>query len=464
MDRREIFETMKVPKAAMTLALPTILSMLVTIIYNIVDIYFVGRTGDPNQVAAVALSNPIFMLLMGFGQIFGQGGSSLISRRLGEGKREQLRHISSFCLYGCVLIGAVVLVVFQAEMPVILKLVGASSDTWSFTDSYIRWIAAGAPFIIISFTFGNIIRSVGAARASMMGMVIGTVVNIILDPIMILWLGWGVGGAAIATVIGNIASTIYYLIYIARREPLLSILPKDFRVRDRIFGNVLTIGMPASLNNILFSASGMLLNNYLASYGDIHVAAMGVASRANMIIFMVQLGIALGVQPLIGYNYGAKNFKRMKSVMLFCILCTCSFGAVGTAVYVIFTDKIIAAFISDPEVIASGVMMLRALMVAGPVIGVMFLITSTFQAMGKALPALILTISRQGFVFFPVIVIMNRIFGLNGVIYALPISDYAAIVIGFVMFFFIDRKIKRDFAPGGAAGPSGTELPDGTGG
>jgi len=435
---------MKVPKAVAVLVLPTILSMLVTIVYNMVDIYFVGKTGDPNQVAAVSLASPVFMLFMGFGQIFGQGGSSIISRRLGEGKREQIRYISSFCFYGAAVVGVLLFFVFQVAMPLVLRLVGASSNTVTFTESYVWWIAAGAPFVLVSFSFGNIVRSVGAARASMTGMMLGTILNIVLDPIMILWLGWGVEGAAVATVIGNIASTIYYILYTIRREPLLSVHPKDFRMSDRILTNVMAIGLPASLNNILSSASGMLLNNYLAAYGDIHVAAMGVAMRANIFIFMVQLAIAAGVQPLIGYSFGARNLERMKAVMRFSALCTCVFGSVGTTLYVLFSETIIGVFISDTEVIASGVPMLRALMVAGPVIGVMLLFTITFQAIGKALPALILTISRQGFVFFPVVVIANKIAGLNGIIYALPISDYAAIIIGLVMFIVIERKMKKE--------------------
>jgi putative MATE family efflux protein len=464
MDRKEIFETMKVPKAAMTLALPTVLSMLVTIVYNMVDIYFVGQTDDPNQVAAVSLATPVFLLLMAVGHIFGLGGSSLISRRLGEGRKESIRYISSFCLYGVLAASAIMMAAFLTGMPFLLPLIGSSVNTEGFAGDYLQWIAYGAPFIMISFAFGNIVRSVGAARASMIGMMLGTVVNIILDPIMILSLGWGVTGAAIATVIGNIASTGYYLIYIVRREPLLSIRPRDFRAGDRIFTNVMAIGLPASLNSVLMSVSNIIINNYLAYYGDIEVAAMGVTMKANMLVFMVQLGIAVGVQPLIGYNFGARNLKRMKAVMRFSVLCTCCFGTVMSVLYYLFTKQIVGVFISDAGVIESGVPMLRAYMIAGPVIGIMFLFTSTFQAMGKGLPALILSVSRQGFVFLPVIILMNRIAGLNGVIYAQPISDYAAIIIALIMFFIIERKMKREEAAENAAPALPDLRPDGSNG
>ena len=439
-NKNDVFEKMPVPKAVATLAIPMVLSMLVTVIYNMVDTYFVGQTGDPNQVAAVSIMMPIFMVLMAVGNIFGIGGTSLISRILGEGHKEKVKYISSFCFYSAIIFGIILIGVFLSNMPLITKLAGASESTTSFAMDYLKWISIGAPLIIVSTAFSNIVRSEGAAKTAMIGMMIGTVVNIILDPIMILLLNMGVMGAAIATVIGNITSIIFYITYILRGDSLLSISPKNFSFSGNVIKEVFLIGLPASLNNILMSAAIIFLNNFLSIYGDIPVAAMGVAMKANMLVFMLQIGIAMGVQPLIGYSYGAEDFKRMKAVIKFSMLCTVTVGTTLTIIYYFAADKIINAFISDISVIEHGVVMLRALMMIGPVIGVMFVFMCTFQAMGKAIPALILSISRQGLVFIPALYIGNQLLGLNGIIYAQPIADAGSIMMALLLFFFINKK------------------------
>lgn len=440
----EIFEKLSVPKAVASLALPTVLSMLVTVVYNMVDTYFVGQTGDPNQVAAVSIVMPLFMVLMSIGNIFGIGGTSLISRVLGEGDKKKVKSISSFCFYSAIVFGIVMIGVFLIGMPVLLKLIGASDHTWTFASNYLTWISIGAPLIILSIALSNIIRSEGAAKAAMIGMVLGTVTNIILDPIMILALNMGVTGAAIATVIGNLVTVVFYILYILMGESILSISPKDFRVSDGILKEVFLIGLPASLNNLLMSAASIFLNNFLVSYGDVPVAAMGVAMKANMLVFMLQIGIAMGVQPLIGYNYGSGNIKRMKAVISFSILCTVMIGTILTVIYYFTAEEIIKVFISDLSVIEYGVPMLRALMTIGPFIGILFVFMSTFQAMGKAIPALILSLSRQGLVFIPALYLSNYLLGLNGIIYAQPIADIASIVMALLLFLFIKKKLQTN--------------------
>lgn len=437
-----LFEEAPVSRAVMTMAIPTMISMLVVVIYNMADTFFIGQTGDPMQVAAVSLATPVFMVFMALGNLFGIGGSSAISRALGEKKPERAKNISSFCCYASLGLGVFMAVLFLVGMDVILVMIGASTNTIDFAREYLTYIAFGGPFIMFGTAFGNILRGEGAARESMTGNMIGTVTNIVLDPVMILVFGWGVAGAAIATVIGNIAASLFYVSYFLRKKSSLSIRLRDFRMGDRIASSVAAIGIPASLNNILMSCANIVLNLMLGGYGDTPVAAMGVAMKSNMIVVLLQIGLCAGIQPLIGYNYGARNKKRLLQVFRFTGIFAVVMGSILTAVMVIAKRFVIQAFINDPEVIAYGMQMVIALQLSGPFIGILFLCINTIQGMGKAIPSLILTICRQGLIFIPLIIVLNKVVGLNGVIYAQSVADYCSIVIALVICMGIFKSLE----------------------
>lgn len=438
---RELFEEAPVPKAVALMAVPTMISMLVVVIYNMADTFFIGQTGDPLQVAAVSLATPIFMIYMALGNLFGIGGSSAISRALGEKRMDRARNLSSFCCYGSIGLGIIVAALFIAGMDLILKLIGASANTIEYARQYLTYISFGGPFIIFATAFGNILRGEGAARESMIGNLIGTVVNIVLDPVMILGLGWGVTGAAIATVIGNIAASAFYLVYFLRKKSSLSIKLKDFKMGERIASGVASIGIPASLNNILMSFANIILNLALVGYGDTPVAAMGVAMKSNMLVVLLQIGLCAGIQPLIGYNYGARSKKRLMQVFRFTGICAVIMGTVLTIIMMIARRTLIQIFINDTEVIAYGIQMVIALQLSGPFIGILFLCINTIQGMGKALPSLVLTVCRQGLIFIPLVFILDRMFGLDGVIYAQPAADYLSIVLGIIICFWLFKAM-----------------------
>ena len=438
---RELFEEAPVPKAVALMAVPTMISMLVVVIYNMADTFFIGQTGDPLQVAAVSLATPIFMIYMALGNLFGIGGSSAISRALGEKRMDRARNLSSFCCYGSIGLGIIVAALFIAGMDLILKLIGASANTIEYARQYLTYISFGGPFIIFATAFGNILRGEGAARESMIGNLIGTVVNIVLDPVMILGLGWGVTGAAIATVIGNIAASAFYLVYFLRKKSSLSIKLKDFKMGERIVSGVASIGIPASLNTILMSFANIILNLALVGYGDTPVAAMGVAMKSNMLVVLLQIGLCAGIQPLIGYNYGTRNKKRLMQVFRFTGICAVIMGTVLTIIMMIARRTLIQVFINDTEVIAYGIQMVIALQLSGPFIGILFLCINTIQGMGKALPSLVLTVCRQGLIFIPLVFILDRMFGLDGVIYAQPAADYLSIVLGIIICFWLFKAM-----------------------
>lgn len=445
-DRKEIFENAPVRKAVFTMAIPTIISMLVVVVYNMADTYFIGKTNDEMQVAAVSLATPVFMLFMALGNLFGIGGCSSISRALGEKNNERAKKISAFCCYSSVCIGIIMIILFMTCMDWILKIIKASPNTIDYAREYLTYVAFGAPFIMFATAFGNIVRGEGATRSSMIGNLIGTVVNIILDPIMILVLDMGVKGAAIATVIGNICASIFYLGYfIFRKNTALSIRLKDFSARENIAFGVLAIGIPASLNNMLMSVANILLNNVLGKYGDIPVAGMGVAMKANMLAVLLQIGLCTGIQPLIGYNSGAGNKKRLKSIFKFTALCAIIMGTALTVLLAVFREGIISGFIDKPDVVDIGIKMMMALQISCPVIGILFLCVNTLQGMGKALPSLILTLCRQGVAFIPMLYILDRLFAMNGAIYAQCSADFISILIALGITLTIIKRMEVDY-------------------
>ncbi|MCI8950663.1 MAG: MATE family efflux transporter [Lachnospiraceae bacterium] len=447
-NNKFLFEEAPVPKAVATMAVPTIISMLVVVIYNMADTFFIGKTNDAMQVAAVSLATPIFMVFMALGNLFGIGGSSAISRALGEKRLDRAKNISSFCGYGSIGLGIIMAAAFLLWMNGILKMIGARENTFQYAKEYLTYISLGGPFIMFGTAFGNILRGEGAAKESMIGNLIGTVTNIVLDPIMILGFGWGVMGAAVATVIGNIAACLFYLMYFLKKKTSLSIRFQDFKMGDGIAFGVMTIGIPASLNNILMSCANIVLNNVLVQYGDEPVAAMGVAMKANMLVVLLQIGLCAGIQPLIGYNYGAKNSRRLKKVFRFTGLCAVIMGTILTILMVIAREAVIRAFINDSLVVDYGIQMVIALQLTGPVVGILFLCINTIQGMGKALPSLILTICRQGLVFIPLVFLLNRLFGLDGVIYAQAAADVISIILSVIIcltiFRSLDQQIKTE--------------------
>ena len=289
-DNKQVFESYSIPKAVATMAVPSMLGMLINIVYNLADTFFVGQTGDSNQVAAVSVSMPLFLIFIAVGNLFGVGGCAFISRSLGEGRQDRVKKISSFCIYTSILLGIVLGVLFMVFKTPLLYMVGASDNTIGFASDYLKWVAIGSPSVITAITVCNLVRGEGAAKTSMFGSILGQVVNIVLDPIFILsggdelfgfkmpfGFGLGVAGAAIATVIGNICSVIFFLLYFLKGKSILSITPKRYTFKDGIAKGVINVGLPASLNNLLMSLSNIIVNIVLVSYGDNAVAAMGLS-------------------------------------------------------------------------------------------------------------------------------------------------------------------------------------------
>lgn len=440
MNEHELMANMKVSKAVAKMAIPSVISSLVTVIYNMADTFFVGRTGDALQVAAVSLTNPIFILLMAFANMFGMGGSAVASVALGKKDEKRVKNVTAFVFYGSVIVGLVYMAALLLFMRPILTLFGANAETYEFAKGYTLHISYGAPFIIWSAASSFILRVEGASKEAMIGNMIGTIANIVLDPIFISTFGMGAAGAAIATTIGNVLACLYYLWYFLKKSRLFSIHFRYFTCRNGILVKICTIGLPTAIFSGLMSVSTIILNQILVAYGNAPVAAIGIVFKANMFITFLQMGLANGVQPLFGYNYGSGDKERFQAVERFTKICCVIVGVASVILYYIGKDPIIRIFIDDNEVVAYGVQMLIGYMLSGPVIGILFTNMNCMQSVGHAFPATVLSVLRQGILLIPLLYLLNALFGLNGVIYGQSITDYIAVLLS---IFFWQRTKKQ---------------------
>ena len=441
MDEHELMGKMKISKAVAKMAIPSVISSLVTVVYNMADTFFVGQTGDSLQVAAVSLTNPIFILMMAFANMLGMGGSAVLSVALGEKNELRAKKTSSFVTYASLIIGIVFAAVLIIFMNPILTLFGANEQTCEFARGYTFHISYGAPFIIWSAAASFIVRAEGASREAMIGSMIGTIANIVLDPIFISVLDQGTAGAAIATTIGNVLASAYYLWYFLKKSRVLSIHWKHFTVKEGILKRTCSSGLPTAIFSALMSVSTIVLNQILVAYGNDPVAAIGIVFKANMFITFLQMGLANGIQPLLGYSYGAGSMKRFQEVERFTKKCCVIVGVAATVLFFVAREPIIRLFISDNDVVRYGVEMLVAYMVSGPFIGILFVNMNCMQSVEHALPATILSVMRQGVLLIPLLYLLEAVAGLDGVIYGQAITDYIAVILSAVIWSKIKRKL-----------------------
>lgn len=437
----EIFRDAPVPKAVISNVIPSIVSMMMVLIYNLADTFFIGQTKDAYMVAAVSVATPAFLLFMAVGMLFGIGGTSLISRTLGEGKADKAKNASSFCFWTGLVIGILAMIVIFLFASPVSMAIGASTETVGYASQYLRIVSTAIPFLIISNSFSNIIRAEGNAQVAMMGMIVGNLINIVLDPVMILGFGWDVAGAAIATVLGNVFAAGFYIWHLLSKKAMLSIHPKYYLAGDGIAAGVFAIGIPASLNSILMSLSNIIVNNIMSNYGDMAVAGLGVAMKVNMIVVMLLIGLGTGIQPILGYCFGAGNKERYLAVMKFSLILAFIISAVMTVICYCGADPLVHAFLEDADAFTYGMSFARIYIYSGPVIGIMFVFINAIQSTGAALPALILSISRQGLIYLPVLFLFRRIFDSATMLAAAqPITDYLTTALSVVLFIFTYQK------------------------
>ena len=417
-------------KMVMNLCVPTIVIMLVMVLYNMADTYFIGKTGDPCKIAAVSLCGLIFSILSGLGTLLGSGGCTAVSLAFGKKEFDKIRAYSSMCCYGALTMGLIFTGAVLINAPAISDAIGANADTMSDTCTYLRILAIGGPVILFGNVFNNLIRADGSAKQSMLANGLGTIVNIILDPILILGFHLDVAGAAIATVLGNVVTCLYLLWYIAQKSSIFSLHIKDFSLKREIVFPVVTLGFPMACSTILMSISHMVMNQMLAGYGSVAVAANGVAGKVSMVVSMTAMGICMGMQPAISYNCGAGNYKRLYWIIKKLGIMTVVVGSILTAGCVVGKTYLVAAFIDHAQVIELGEKMVAVSMVIGPFYGLYQLCTTFLQSTGKASYATLVAVLNKGLIYLPLLLIFNNLWGLNGVIYTAPVTDMLSLLVG----------------------------------
>lgn len=436
----QLFQNAPVGQAVIQNAVPAMAAMVMVLIYNLADTFFIGQTHQDILVAAVSLATPVFLILMAIGNLFGAGGTSLISRSLGQGKGEYAKKVCAFCMWSCVGVGILSAALALAFMEPILQVMGASAGTWAPTKTYLSIVFLGGPFVLISNCYSNIIRAEGQAGKAMMGQVVGNLCNIVLDPIMILTFDWGIAGAAIATVIGNVVGAGYYILYFMKGGSSLSIRLKDFSVKEKICSRVLAIGIPTALASLLMSASQIIVNARMASYGDMAVAGIGVAMKVTMISSMICMGVGQGVQPLLGFCVGAARWERFKRVMRFSLGFAFILSGVMTALCYLLSGQIVGVFLTEAEAFDYAVEFTHILLTTSILFGIFFVLVNALQAMGAATEALIVSVSRQGLIYIPALFILEGFLQAAGLVWAQPVADVLSTALVSALYLRATRK------------------------
>lgn len=443
----ELLEHSPVPQAILKLSIPTVLSNIVSLLYNLTDTYFIGMLDDPVQLGAISLAFPVFMLIQAVGNVFGNGAPSYISRCLGAKRYDEVKRTSAVSVYVSSAATIVIGIAIFAFMNPILHLLGTSEANIGPTRAYLQVIVAFAVVIILQVILSSMLRAVGKVKEAVIGIIIGTVLNIVLDPVFILVFHQGVAGAAIATVIGNFVGVVYYIIVYIKGEIPLSIQPKDCRPSVRIFSEVLKIGLPNSVSVIIMSCSNIILNNLASDFGDHVVSAYGVSGKLIQMVFMIVVGYVTGYMPFAGYNYGAGNFRRMLLALKFTILSGTGVCLALLVPFVWLSPNFVGAFTTDAQIIDVGVRFLRAQAWAVPIMAVQTTMMVTFQATGQAIQAMTVNMGRQLLYNIPFLFLFSRLWGLNGLLYAQMAADYCtvitAVLIGIPLLRSLHQKSKQ---------------------
>lgn len=447
-NNKALFETMPVPKALATLAVPTIISQLITMVYNLADTFFIGSTKDPYKVAAATLAYTLFFILNALSNLFGIGGGSLISRMLGDNKPEEAKKVCAFSFYGSIFVALLYSILCLIFMDPLLNLLGASKYTIDYAASYTFWVVVigGIP-AMLSLTMSHLLRSEGYASQASFGLGMGGVLNIVLDPMfmfVILPAGQEVTGAAIATMLSNITALLYFAVIFAKlhNHTVLSVNPRRIIPGSHYAGTIFAVGFPSAIGNLLSCVSNMVINKLASGYGDIPVAALGIVKKIEMLPMNVGMGLCQGMLPLVAYNYAAKNFKRMKDTVKKASLSGMGFAVLCVIVFELFAQTSIQIFIDDPDTIAMGMIFLRINCLATPMMICNFHISFMFQAVGKGPQSLILSSCRTGLVQIPMLFFMNAVVGLYGLAWTQVISDGVTLIIALILYFKFIRTFE----------------------
>ena len=431
-----------IPKALLSLGLPTMTGMLINALYNLADAYFVGGLGTV-QMGAVTVAFPLGQVVVGLGLLFGNGAAAYLSRLLGRGDRDTANKVASTALYGGVSLGAVVILFSLIFLEPVLQRAGAIESVMPYAAAYARVYITFSIFNVFNVTMNNIVSSEGAAKTAMCALIAGAVLNVALDPVFIYTLDLGVTGAAIATAISQMVSTLFYLCYILRKKSVFHFSIKACRFGKEVMPEILKIGIPTLIFQLLTSLSVAMINGAAKEYGSSALAAMGPVTKIMSMGTLIVFGFLKGFQPVAGFSYGAKKFDRLREAIRTAILWSTIFCVIFGLVTAAFPGQIMSLFTKeDAEMIRAGSIALRANGLSFILFGFYTVYSFLFLVMGKAAEGCILGACRQGICFVPAILILPAVWELNGVLYAQPIADAASALIAAVMAVRLHRELR----------------------
>ena len=444
-DSTYLFEKMPVPKALWTMAVPTIIGQIVVLIYNMADTFYVGRTGDPSIVAGVSLILPVFNTVLALSNICVVGGSNYISRLLGMGRPDEARRVSSLCIYLAVTFGAVFSLLMLLFMEPVLRFLGAGETVLRHSKQYVFWvIVVGAIPTMLSNSMSGMLRSVGSSREAGFGVAMGGILNIVLDPLFMFVLlprGKEAMGVGMATCLSSTVACIYYalVVYRSRHNTVISFRP--MKPEKESVRQVLSVGVPACITMFLFDVDYMIIDKLIAAYGDAPLAAIGIVLKVERLPTNVGVGLCQGMDPIMGYNYESRDYKRMRDTMKCTIIAGIAFSVVAITLYEIFAESIMKFFINDAETVAVGSRFLRARSLSTVMMFLSFVVVHAFNAQGKGNMALRMGLMRWLLLNIPMLFIFNRLFGMSGVVWTQFIADSINTALSHTFYHQYDQKL-----------------------
>ena len=431
-----------ITKAIARLSIPMMIGMSVNTIYNVINAFFIGLLHNTEMLTAVTLGLPIFTVLMAFGNMFGAGGGTFITRLIAKKEIEKARKVAGYTFYSSIVSAVLLAILALFTITPIVKLMGADTTTIiNYTKNYSLTVFLGGFSIILNFTLEQIVRAEGASKESMYGMFISSALSLVFDPLFILILKFNVIGVALAMVLANIGSSIYYIYYLETKSEHLKGFIKHFKLslKDKI--EIYKIGISELLLTVFLIITTLLLNNFSIAYGDSVVAGFGIALRIVQVPEFLSMGLSLGIIPLIAYNFSNKNLTRLKESIkqssLWILLLS---GTFVTLVY-IFREPIINLFSKDPSVLNIGQYIMLAMLISALFNGFTTLFTGIFQASGQGIPSTIMSVT-QGILYIPIVIILHSFFGLQGIIWSMTITEIITCMTGLILYIIFSYKMK----------------------
>jgi len=445
-DNDCLFSEMPVHRAVLSLAVPTVISQIITVIYNMADTFFIGQLNDPDQVAAATIAMPAFAALTALSNLFGIGGASKIARCLGKKDSETAKRTAAFSIWTALAVALCYGIIIFLTRPLFLPVLGADSETYAFCSDYVFWtITVGAVPTVLNAGLAHLVRTEGYAKQAGFGVAFGGILNIVLDPVFIFAFHMEITGAAIATMLSNTAATIYFFLFLfkIRKKTVITPNPKYYCLTGNIPGDVVVGGLPGFIMMMLGCLSNSVLNRLVTSCSNEAMAGMGIAKKIDMIAFSVAQGMTQGVLPLIAYNYASGDWKRMRKSIQVTLAYTLMIACTATLTLFLFASPITRCFIDNDETVAYGRDFLKVICFTCPSTAVNFMIITVFQATKQKVQPLLLSLLRKGSLDIPLMLILDHFTGIRGIAWATPLADWLALTVSLFLFIPYVRKLRK---------------------